>query len=308
MAPTPTILITGATGLVGNALVPLLAEATPSRRISVLTRKPERIHKIAGVPVQAFGWSPSDGQLDPRALEGVTHVIHLAGEPVAQRWTAANKQRIRDSRTGGLQLLRAACMAQGIAPKVISASAVGIYAPGPELRTEDADRGPGFLADVVADWETATSEFGALGGGYVSFRIGLVLSARGGVLQKLLPIYRLGLGAPLASGRQFQSWIHVSDLAKLFATAVEREDWTGPFNAVAPSAVSQRTFSETLAKVLQRPHLLPPVPSFALKLVYGDAAAALLASHNVSAERIMSAGFDFEFEHLEAALLDAIQH
>ena len=300
-------MITGATGLVGNALVPLLATADPSRRINVLTRQPGRVQEVAGIPVQAFGWSPSDGQLDRQSLEGVTHVIHLAGEPVAQRWTDANKQRIRDSRTGGLQLLRAACSAEGIAPKVISASAVGIYAPGPGLRTEEADRGHGFLADVVADWEAATAEFGALGGGHVSFRIGLVLSARGGVLQKLLPLYRAGLGAPLASGRQFQSWIHVADLARLFATAVDRKDWQGPFNAVAPVAVSQRTFSQTLAKVLHRPHFLPPVPGLALKLVYGDAAAALLASHNVSPERLKSEGFEFEFGHLEAALQDAIQ-
>ena len=300
-------MITGATGLVGNALAPLLAAADPSRRIHVLTRKPEKVQEIAGISVQAFGWSPSEGQLDRRALEGITHVIHLAGEPVAQRWTAANKQRIRDSRTGGLQILRAACTAEGIAPKVISASAVGIYAPGPELRTEDADPGHGFLADVVADWEAATAEFGAMGGGHISFRIGLVLSARGGVLQKLLPIYRLGLGAPLASGRQFQSWIHVSDLARLFATAVDRQDWEGPFNAVAPKAVSQRIFSETLAKVLQRPHFLPPVPGLALRLVYGGAAAALLASHNVSPDRLKSGGFEFEFAHLEAALQDAIQ-
>ena len=162
------------------------------------------------------------------------------------------------------------------------------------------------MADVVKEWEDAAADLGSLGGGHVTFRIGLVLSAKGGVLERLLPIYRFGLGAPLASGKQFQSWIHIDDLVGLLMAALAHPEWHGPYNAVAPVAVSQREFSRTLAGVLNRPHFFPNVPAAALRLWFGEAAEALLASHKVRPERLLEAGYSFEFSSLEKALFDAI--
>ena len=303
--PSP-ILITGASGLVGTALIKQLRKVQPSRAIHVLSRRPETAAQIAGCPVRAFGWSPSEGWMDEGALEGVSHIIHLAGEPVAQRWSDATRARIRNSRTGALNLLKAACENRPLAPKVVSASAVGLYGSGPNIMTESSPIGEGFLADVVREWESAAEKLGQLGGGHVVFRIGLVLSENGGVLERLLPIYRLGLGAPLASGSQFQSWIHIGDLVSLFIHAVDQPQWHGAYNAVAPVAVAQREFSRTLAETIKRPHFFPNVPAFALRLWFGEAAEALLASHNVQPVRLQEAGFAFQFPTLDGALQNAI--
>lgn len=303
--PSP-ILITGASGLVGSALIHRLHEAEPDRPIHVLTRRPTEVQAIAGCTVKAFGWSPSDGHVDPDALLGVDHIIHLAGEPVAQRWTPATRVRIRESRTKALNLLKQVCETAHLAPRIISASAVGLYGHSADLMTEHSPPGEGFLADVVKEWEDAAADLGSLGGGHVTFRIGLVLSAKGGVLERLLPIYRCGLGAPLASGKQFQSWIHIDDLVGLLMAALAHPEWHGPYNAVAPEAVSQREFSRTLAGVLNRPHFFPNVPAAALRLWFGEAAEALLASHKVRPERLLEAGYSFEFSSLEKALFDAI--
>lgn len=306
MADHSPILITGASGLVGTALVQRLQHTHPGRPVHVLSRRPNEAERSVGSAVRAFGWSPSEGTLDREALEGVGHIVHLAGEPVAQRWSTETKQRIRDSRTGALHLLKTACDNAGLSPRIISASAVGLYGSAADVKTEDSPAGQGFLADVVREWEEAAVGFGNLGGGHVAFRIGLVISANGGVLKRLLPIYRMGLGAPLASGSQFQSWIHIDDLVGMFITALDREDWSGAYNAAAPEAVSQREFSQTLAEVLRRPHFFPNVPASALRLWFGDAAEALLASHNVQPQRLLEAGFNFQFPHLKAALKDAV--
>lgn len=302
MTPLSPILITGASGLVGSALITALHKTQPNRPIHVLSRKPAALENIAGCPVKAFGWSPSEGWLDEAALEGISHIVHLAGEPVAQRWSKATRARIRESRTGALHLLKTACQRASLAPRIVSASAVGLYGSSPEIKTEESPSGEGFLADVVNEWESAAAELGKLGGGHVVFRIGLVISTHGGFLPRLLPIYRFGLGAPLASGAQFQSWIHIADLVQMLATALERPDWNGAYNAVAPEAVSQQEFSQTLAAVLRRPHFFPHVPAWALRLWFGEAAEALLASHQVQPSRLKEAGFSFAFPTLEGAL------
>jgi uncharacterized protein (TIGR01777 family) len=301
-----SILITGATGLVGSTFIKLLQKTQPDRAIHILTRNPQTPHRVAGVEVKAFGWSPSDQWMNPMALEGVSHIFHLAGEPVAQRWTYSARQRIRDSRTGALTLLQEACKTASLAPRIVSASAVGFYASGPENRTEDDPAGTGFLSEVVQEWEMAAAALGALGGGHVQFRIGLVLSARGGVLKRLLPIYRMGLGAPLASGRQFQSWIHVEDLASMLTEALDHSEWSGAYNAVSPEVVSQRQFSRALAAALRRPHFFPAVPAWAIRLWFGKAAEALLASHNITPSRLLELGFKFRFPTLETAFESAV--
>lgn len=298
------LLITGATGLVGDALVTRIREVDPSVELRALSRHPKR-NAIRGV--QMFGWSPSERELDPAALDGVTGVFHLAGETVAQRWTQEVRQRIHTSRIDALDLIREACETAGSTPRLVSASAIGWYPDSPESMAESDAAGPGFIADVVQAWEKAAHRFGALGGQHVSLRIGLVLSPKGGVLAKLLPLYRLGLGSPLAPGTQWQSWIHIDDLVSLFLHAMSTPDMDGAYNAVSPNPVTQRQFSQALAGALRRPHFLPAVPRFVLRAVFGEAAAALLASNRIEPKRTLESGFEFGHAFLPAALASLLR-
>lgn len=301
-SPTTPLLLTGATGLVGSALIARIHREQPNRSIRVLTRRPSTVRTIGGAEVKPYAWSPVDGELDLQALEGVQHVVHLAGEPVAQRWTPAARARILRSRVDGLNLLTEASRSLGMAPRIITASAIGWYPSGEEWCREGDPAGPGFLAEVVTQWEAAAARLGGLGGGHVALRIGLVLSAQGGILERLLPLYRWGLGAPLASGRQWQSWVHIGDLTGMFMRALQEDSWSGAYNAVAPEPIRQRAFSQALAAALGRPHILPPVPAWALGLRFGEATAALTASHRVEPVRFTEAGFSYRYPELSAAL------
>ena len=300
------ILITGASGLVGRALTAELTRCLPHRPLRVLTRTPPNRARASELPVQAFGWDLEKREIQKGALEDVGTVIHLAGEPVAQRWTPEAKKRIRASRIDSLDLIRAACRDAGVAPHVISASAIGFYPPGDEAKTESMAGGSGFLADVVAEWEKSAGDLGHLGGGHTCLRIGLVLSTQGGALERLLPIYKWGLGAPLASGEQWQSWIHLEDLVALISEAVQNDDFHGTLNAVAPGPVRQREFSHALATALGRPHFFPAVPSWALRLWFGEAAEALLASHRILPEKLQALDFQFQHPDLHSALQDLV--
>ena len=301
MTSSSSILITGATGLVGRKLVEHLGQSLPGVALHVLTRAPEQASRF-GTGVKEFGWSPENGHLDEAALEDVGCVVHLAGAPVAQRWTPNARAAIRSSRIGTMELLRDQCRAMGLSPRVVTASAIGWYAEGAEWRNESDPCGPGFLCEVVRDWEAAAHGLGDLGGGSVALRIGLVLSPNGGVLQRLLPLYRMGLGAPLAPGDQWQSWIHLDDLVRTFAIAIGDTSWSGAFNAVSPHPVQQQEFSASLARALARPHFLPPVPRWAIRLQFGDAASALLASHRVACGRLREMGFQHHYPELPGAL------
>ena len=300
------ILITGATGLVGRALMAELTRRHPDRPLRFLTRDPSRHPSTPHHPAEAFGWNLETQEIQKGALEEVGTIIHLAGEPVAQRWTDAAMRKIRTSRIDSLDLIRAACQDAGAAPRIISASAIGFYPPGDDTKSESMVGGQGFLADTVSDWEKSAAQLGGLGGGHASLRIGLVLSTKGGALQRLLPIYRWGLGAPLASGNQWQSWIHLDDLVTLMAEAVDNDAFSGPVNAVSPHPVTQRKFSQALAKVLRRPHFFPAVPSWALRLWFGEAAEALLASHRILPEKLQSLDFQFQHPDLPSALQDLV--
>ena len=302
-----SILVTGATGLVGRALLPELHRRFPGCHLRVLTRQPDGLQSIDGVPVRAFGWDPGVGRIDTACMDGVQCVVHLAGEPVAQRWTEAARRRIRDSRIRSLGLLESAAVRTSVMPRIISASAIGCYTTGDTIRTEQDSYGEGFLAEVVRDWEDAVRAFGFLGGGHTLLRIGLVLSKHGGVLKRLIPLYRLGLGAPLGAGLQWQSWVHIDDLVAMFVRAIAGDDLEGAFNAVSPHPVLQREFSRALASAMHRPHFVPPVPTWALRLWFGEAAEALMASHRVVPERLEDEGFTFSHPHLEGALSSALQ-
>jgi len=296
-----SILVTGATGMVGRALISRLHGAQPQRPLHILTRKPSQAN-FAEASVRAFSWFPDLGEIDPAALDGVGQIVHLAGEPVAQRWTPSVKARIMESRVSTLALLRQACQSQGIAPRIISASAIGWYEQGEMRRSESDPAGPGFLSEVVQRWEQAAQDLGQLGGGEVRLRIGLVLDPNGGVLHQLAPLYRWGLGTALAPGTQWQSWIHSDDLVSIIEHALCTPEWKGAFNAVAPKPVRQEEFSRTLARVLLRPHLLPPVPQWAIRLRFGEAASALLSSHRIQCHKLITSGFEYAHPELEGAL------
>jgi len=300
------VLITGATGLVGRALVQRIAQTDPEVELRLLSRSAQGVLTLEGTKIRAFLWSPSDGFLDAEALHNVECVVHLAGETVAQRWTPSVKDSIRSSRIDGLKLITEACTSLDMAPRVISASAIGGYRSSDQVQSESASFGEGFIEHVVRDWEMAIRTLGDLGGGHVALRIGLVLTPNGGVLQRLLPVYRLGLGSPLAPGEQWQSWVHIDDLTRMLVQAMAQRHWSGAYNAVGPHPLKQRQFSEGLAQALGRPHFMPKVPKWALRMVFGSAASALLASHRITPQGLTDEGFEFQHPEFVEALKDLL--
>jgi len=290
------VLVTGATGLVGAALV---AALEPKHEILRLTR---------GVPRSGaeLRWDPEAGALDAHALEGIDAAVHLAGESIGgRRWSASHKRRVRESRVRGTRLLCETLAALELPPRVlVSSSAIGWYGDrGDETLTEDSASGTGFLAEVAREWEEATAPAGDRGIRVVRMRTGIVLAARGGALVPMRRIFGLGLGGPFGRGRQWMSWIALDDVVAAIGHCLTRDSLRGPVNAVAPGAVTQREFARTLGRVLGRPALLP-APPMALRLVLGREMAdeLLLASQRVEPRRLLATGYAFRFPDLEPAL------
>ena len=275
------ITVTGATGFIGNRLVQALL--------------------AAGHNIHALGRKQST-ELPAESLTDADAVIHLAGEPVAQRWTREVKQRIRSSRVDGTRNLVNALARQSRRPQVmVCASAIGYYGSrGDEVLTETSSPGSDFLARVVVEWEQAAQQAEALGIRVVPLRFGVVLG-KGGALAKMLPPFRLGLGGRLASGRQWMSWIHVDDVIGLIRFALENSDIRGPMNATASQPVPNVEFTQQLATALHRPAIFP-VPGFALKLLFGEMAQVILGSQRVVPQAAQSAGYRFEYPELRRAL------
>ena len=271
------IVISGASGFIGQHLLKSLAQAGHAMR--ALSRH-----------------APAE------SLREADVIIHLAGEPVAQRWTAAAKQRIRDSRVVGTRNLVETLASLPRRPEVlICASAIGYYGSrGDEILTESSAPGSGFLPEVCVAWEREAQAAEAFGIRVVRVRIGVVLAAGGGALVRMLPPFRMGVGGRLGSGRQWMSWIHLEDLAALFQFAVESQV-RGPLNAVAPHPATNSDFTRELARVLRRPAVFP-VPEFALRLLFGEMADVLLASQRVMPAAAEAAGFHFHFPQLAQAL------
>ncbi len=293
-------LVTGATGFVGTRLLARLENPV------VLSRHADKAAKaLAKFGVQVQQWDPQGGPPPPAAFNGVDTVIHLAGDPVAEgRWNAQKKARIRDSRVIGTRNLVAALRALPVKPGVlVSASAVGLYGPrGDEELTEASSPADDFLAEVCASWEreaVAARDFGVR---VVPIRVGIVLGEGGGALRKMLTPFKLGLGSPLGSGRQYMPWIHIDDLVEMMLFAAREPSVTGPLNGTAPHPVTNREFTKTLGRVLGRPTFFPPVPGFMLRLIFGEFANALLGSQRVLPQAALAAGFPFKYPELEPAL------
>ena len=283
------VLITGATGFVGRAL---------TAHLSALG------HKVEGFS-RPSDWNPDMGAINPARLEGVDAVIHLAGENIASgRWTSARKTRILDSRKKGTRLLADALAGLERPPKVlVSASAIGYYGDrGNELLDEDSRPGNGFLPEVCREWEHATEPAKARGIRVVNLRIGIVLGREGGALPKMILPFRLGVGGRLGDGRQYMSWITLSDLCRAANHVLATESLEGAVNAVSPSPVTNREFTSALAAVLCRP-ALAPVPRFAVRLALGELAdELLLASTRARPARLLNASFRFEDTDISIAL------
>jgi uncharacterized protein (TIGR01777 family) len=302
------VTLTGATGLIGTTLLARLrAEGS---EVTVLSRDPERA--AARLGVQATQWDPLDERAPAEALEGRDAVVHLAGEPVAQRWSHSAKRAIRESRTIGTRHLVEGlreCGSRGGEgrPKVVvSSSAIGYYGPhGEEPLDEEAPAGSGFLAEVCVAWEAQARLAEDVGVRAVQVRTGVVLDPRGGALAKMLPPFRLGVGGPVAGGRQYVSWVHVEDLVGVMRMALQDERWSGPVNGTAPEPVTNRELSRALGRALHRPALLP-VPGAALRAMYGEMAQIVTSGARVLPVKPLVLGYEFRYPHLDEALAAAL--
>jgi uncharacterized protein len=291
------ILISGASGLVGRALVPHLTKG--GHQVVRLVRA----RPAAGEA--AVFWDPDTGTLDPAALEGFDTVIHLSGESIASgRWTEAKKARIRDSRVKSTALLAGRIERLSRPPGVLlCASAIGYYGDrGDEVLKEDSPRGKDFLAGVCQAWEAASDPAARIGVRVVRHRFGVILSPNGGALAKMLLPFKLGLGGRIGDGRQSMSWITIDDVVGAIDHALATKLLRGPVNTVGPNPVTNAEFTATLGRVLHRPTIFP-MPAFAARLAFGEMAdALLLSSQRVVPERLMTSGYRFRYPDLEAAL------
>jgi uncharacterized protein (TIGR01777 family) len=287
------IAVTGSTGLVGSALVPLLTSAGHD---FVRLSRPSQ-------------WDPEKGTIDVSALNGIDALVHLAGENIAAgRWTGKRKARIRDSRVKSTKLLSDTLAKMQTPPKVmISASAIGFYGDrGTELLREDSAPGTGFLPDVCRQWEAATDPATRKGIRVVHLRIGVVLSRNGGALSKMLFPFKAGIGGKIGSGRQYWSWIAIDDLCSTILHCIQATGLHGPVNAVSPSPVTNFEFTKALGRVLHRPTFFP-LPAFAARFVLGEMAdALLLASTRVEPAKLLGSRFVFQHKGLEAALTNLL--
>ncbi len=295
------ITISGASGLIGRRLLKTLAQSGHS--LHALTR-----HGGTNLPagVRLSVWDAMKGPPPEDALRDADAVIHLAGEPVAQRWTEDAKRRIRESRlTGTRNLVEGLRRLPSRPGTLVCASATGYYGSrGDEPLDESSPAGSGFLADLCVGWEREAAAAEALGTRVVMMRTGIALDPRGGALQRVLTPFKMGAGGTLGNGTQWMSWIHLDDLAALYVFALENS-LRGPLNAVAPNPVTNAEFTRTLATALHRPAIFP-VPKVALKVMFGEMAAALLESQRVFPKKAQAAGFQFRFAEIDAALADLL--
>lgn len=301
---TSKILITGGSGLVGRRLTKHLLKA--GHKVNWLTRSGKSMPGVKSYP-----WNVDKNDCDPKALEGVEAIVHLAGEGVAQkRWTPAQKQKILTSRTQSTRLLHNVLKKQKHNVQTfISASAIGYYGSdnGNHWLTENSAKGNDFLADVVDQWESTVDEITSLGLRTVKLRIGVVLSSHGGALEKMLRPIKWGVGAPLGSGKQYVSWIHIDDLCRLFMHCLANDEAKDVYNAVAPNPVMNTQLTKALAKAVHRKIALSKIPAFILKLTLGERANLVLGGARVKTIKLPGIDFSFHYEHIVDALENLYQ-
>lgn len=300
------VLITGATGFVGRRIVHELQKA--GDEVVVLTRDVDHAAKILGNQCNCYEWASPTETLPPHnVLVGVDGVINLMGEGIAdRRWSDEQKVKIYDSRVLGTANLVKGLSELEHKPRVlVSASAMGIYGNrGEEDISENSQIADDFLAHVCHDWEDRATQAENLGIRVVLMRTGVVIGHDGGALKKMLPAFKLGAGGKVGSGDQYMSWIHVDDLVKMYIETLKHADFSGPYNATAPMPVRNQEFTKILGKVLKRP-TLATVPTFVLKLLFGEMAKVLLEGSKVLPRKFQEKNFVFKFPTLEGALRDA---
>ncbi|MFO8026391.1 MAG: TIGR01777 family oxidoreductase [Opitutales bacterium] len=291
MSEKKTILITGATGLIGRPLCEKLKAS--GHQIRTLSRGKSG----------DFQWDPAAGELPPEAVAGVDAVIHLAGESVAQRWSAEVKRRILESRVQSTELLARRILETERRPAFISASGINFYGyDRGSAVDESSPGGEGFLAEVCREWEAAGQPLEESGSRCVSLRTGVVLSGEGGALAKMLPPFKAGLGGRIGDGKQAMSWIALEDLVRIYVACVEDADMSGPINAVAPKPVSNREFAGTLGKVIGRPTFIP-TPVLAIRALFGEMGKeTVLSNLAVKPAKLEKQNFEWTYPDLESAL------
>jgi uncharacterized protein (TIGR01777 family) len=288
------VTITGATGRLGSLLVAALQER--GDEVTILSRD----------PAKGVRYDPMNAPAPPDALAGRDAVVHLAGEDIAQRWNDETLKRIKDSRTVGTRNLVAGIAQADPRPRaLISASAVGYYGNRPDPIDEDAPPGDDVLADVCVAWEREADKAQELGLRVVKVRTGVVLDRQGGALKTMLVPFRLGVGGPVAGGRQPLPWIHYEDVVGIYLNAIDDPAWSGPVNATAPEPVSNREFSRALGRALHRP-AVTPVPGFAIELLYGGMAKLVIEGQYARPRRTLDLGYEFRHPDLDGALRSAL--
>lgn len=290
-----TILITGGSGLVGSNLAELLKDRYELR---FLSRNPKKSNE--------YYWSIENGIIDEKAFAGVEAIIHLAGTSIADgRWSPHHKKQILDSRVLSAKLLLEYVKKLHIPlGTYISASAVGYYGAftSPRIFTEDMLAGKDFLAEVCQQWEASADEFSLVAQRVVKLRFGMVISKKGGALPKMLFPAKYYLNSVLGSGNQWINWIDLEDLCKMITYILGNPKMEGVYNAVAPNPITNRDFTHTLAKLLRKKVLLPPIPQWIVRQIFGPPAVLLLEGSRISANKIMQEGFCFEYDTLEKSL------
>jgi hypothetical protein len=300
-----TVLITGGTGTIGRRLTQLLQQN--GCQISLLSRSAKPVEGV-----KLYQWDIKKGHIDPQAIMTADHIIHLAGAGIAdERWTDARKDEILTSRTQSTELLAQALATNTHKVKsFIASSAIGYYGgdTGDRPLTETSEGGSDFLAQVTRAWERSEDQVAALGIRTVKLRTGVVLTMEGGALPKLAQPIRLGAGGPVGSGQQYISWIHIDDLCRMYLQAITDESWRGVYNAVAPTPVTNETLTRAIAQVLHRPILVPSIPNFAIKLLYGELAITVTGGNYVLNKRIAEdTTFQYQYADLDYALKDLLK-
>jgi uncharacterized protein (TIGR01777 family) len=301
------VTLTGATGLIGTRLVRALVARGDG--VTVLSRSPERAGSALGVA--AVAWDPMQNPAPAAALRGRDAIVHLAGEPVAQRWSAETKRAIHDSREVGTRNLVAGLAAVDAGPErpgtLVASSAVGYYGThGDEPVPESTAPGDDFLAGVCVAWEREADAAQALGLRVVRIRTGVVLDQGGGALGKMLLPFKAGVGGPVAGGRQYLPWIHADDLVGIYLKALDDPAWSGPYNGAAPEPVTNKEFSRALGRVLHRP-AVAPVPGFAIRALYGEMAEIVTDGQRAVPDRTLAGGYTYAHPDLDEALADVLR-